>query len=129
MATVTLLSVDSLLVTLAGWLVYRLIEWQVRLSRMRQTLPAIAVILHHGAVLRMLIPKRWQTVHLDWQFQNRKHFQFSADGPHYLVHVPLFGESTVYCYDAEGIVEITANSARYPKDLKLYSTLPHFVAR
>ena len=113
-----------LLVAFLAWPLYRLLEWRRRLSHIRRTLPAIGILLHHGAVLRMLFPTKWQTYHLDWQFQNRKEFEFSEEGPGFLALVPLFGDVTVFCFDAEAIMEVSSNPARFPKDLKLYSTFP-----
>lgn len=124
MAVVSFASMDTLrlvVLSFALWLTYRIIDWQIRLHRLRKSLPAVGVILQPWSLLRMCFPKQWQTYHADWQFQNRKQLKFNSQGPDFVALVPLFGNIVIYCYDADGICEIATNPTRFPKDLKLYS--------
>ena len=104
------------------WLVYRIIEWQQRLARVRKTMPAYGLWIEPYSLLRRLVPTRWQTFFPDWQFQERR--KFDSLGTNIIPIVSLFGKDSFYISDPEAVVEIYSNQTRFPKDLKLYSTFP-----
>ena len=104
------------------WLLYRIIRWRVRISRMRRTMPVVPVLVAPYALLRRLVPKSWQTYHADWQFQDRR--TYDNLGTDIVPLICLFGNDTVYVADADAVVEIATNITRFPKDLKLYSRTP-----
>jgi hypothetical protein len=104
------------------WLLYRIIRWRIRVSRMRRIMPAAAALAPPYSLLRRFIPKSWQTYHVDWQFQDRR--TYDNFGTDIVPLVCLFEKDTIYVADADAVVEIATNINRFPKDLQLYS-LPH----
>ena len=104
------------------WLLYRIIRWRIRISRMRRIMPAAAALSPPYSLLRRFIPQSWQTYHADWQFQDRR--TYDNFGTDIVPLICLFGKDTIYVADADAVVEIATNINRFPKDLKLYS-LPH----
>lgn len=81
-------------------------------------MPVVPVLITPYALVRRLLPKKWQTYHADWQFQERKTFDnLSTD---IIPLVCLFGIDLVYVSDADAIVEMAMNIQNYPKDLRLY---------
>jgi hypothetical protein len=104
------------------WLVYRIIEWQQRLARVRKTMPAYGLFIEPYSLLRRLVPTRWQTFFPNWQFQQRR--KFNSLGTNIIPMVCLFGKDSFYISDPEAVVEIYSNQTRFPKDLKLYGMVP-----
>jgi hypothetical protein len=109
------------------WLVYRIVEWQQRLARVRQTMPAYGLWLEPYSLLRRLVPKQWLKFHPDWQFQDRR--TFDSLGTNIIPIVCLFGHDSFYISDPEAVVEIYSNMTRFPKDLKLYGMEPRLFVR
>ena len=80
-------------------------------------MPVVPVVVASYALVRRLLPKKWQTYHADWQFQERKTYDnLSTD---IIPLICLFGSDTIYVSDANAIVEMAMN-INYPKDLRLY---------
>jgi hypothetical protein len=111
-------SIVILLYSCIVYLVYRVVQWRRRIARIQRTMPVVPLIVKPWNLLRMIIPRRFQTWHGDWQFQNRKNgHRFDTD---ITPLVPLFGHDTIYVADADAVVEIATNERRFPKDLRLY---------
>jgi hypothetical protein len=85
-------------------------------------MPVFPVLLEPYTVYRHLIPRKWQTFHRDWQFQDRE--TFDKLGTNIVPLVSLFGNDFIYVSDADAVVEMATNINRFPKDLKLYGIPP-----
>jgi hypothetical protein len=100
------------------YLVYRVVKWRRRIAKIRRTMPVVPLLLGPWSLFRLLIPRRFQKYHGDWQFQNRgNHQNFGTD---ITPLIPLFGYDSIYVADADAVVEIATNERRFPKDLRLY---------
>lgn len=108
------------------WLLYRIVRWRVRVSQMRRTMPVVPLLVEPYSLLRLLVPKSWQTYHSGWQFQDRR--KYDNLGTDIVPLLCLFGNDTVYVADADAVVEIATNINRFPKDLKLYGRSPNELA-
>ena len=109
-----------LLLFVVSWLSYRVIQWRLRVIRVKRTLPVVPIVLHPWNMLRMFWPKKWQRYTPDWCFQLRK--EYENHGTNITALIPLFGRDVWYVANAEAIVEMASNPNRYPKDLSLYSS-------
>jgi hypothetical protein len=88
---------------------------------MRRAFHVIPAFCHPWALIRMIIPSRYQTFHSNWQFQGRRvsHYPDSR----IMSLISLFGEDMVYVADPEGIMEVSTNPNKYPKAIELYGIL------
>ena len=110
----------SLFVLPILWLIYRVLEWRLRIARFRRTMPIVfPLVFEPFFIVRRFIPKKWQKFYPDWQFQDRKIFKESV-GCDIIPMICLFGNDMIYIADADAVVEIATNVNRFPKDLKLY---------
>lgn len=114
----------TVLLLLLLFLLLRLTQWALRISRLRRTtsMNINPALCHPWAVPRLFCPARFQTFHTDWQFQG-VHKPSKYSDSRVMQMVSLFGEDVVYVADPETIVEISANPTRYPKAVELYGTL------
>jgi cytochrome P450 len=111
-------SVYIALLSFVVFLVYRVVQWRLRLARVRRTMPAVGVISEPWAIWRRFWPKKWQAYNNEWQFQQRK--SFDSHGSDILPLICLFGKDVYYLFDADAIVEASMDAVRFPKDLVLY---------
>jgi hypothetical protein len=111
-------SVYIAFLSFGGYLLYRVIQWRLRLAKVRRTMPAVGVISEPWAIWRRFWPGKWQTYHNEWQFQDRK--TFDNHGSDILPLICLFGKDVYYLFDADAIVEVSMDAVRFPKDLELY---------
>lgn len=107
------------LLVLLSLLCNRIIQWRVRITKIRRTMPVVPVLVDPYSLVRRLFPKKWQTYHRNWQFQERKAYDNLCID--IIPLICLFGNDIVYVSDADAVVEIAMNTQYYPKDLKLYS--------
>jgi hypothetical protein len=114
-------SLFILLLAALIWLLYRIVLWRIRIDRMRRIMPVVPIIVQPYSLVRLLIPKRWQKYHSNWQFQER--MNYDNLGTDIVPLICLFGNDIVYVADANAVVEMSTNTTRYPKDLKLYGNI------
>lgn len=103
------------------YLIYRIIQWRLRLARVRRSLPAIGLVISPFHMLRRLYPSKYQRWSPHWQFQRAKHYDNL--GTDIVPTISLFGDDIYYVADADAVVELATNVARFPKNLKLYGIL------
>ena len=115
-------SLHSLLFLACIYLLLRIIYWLLRITRIRQSTYVHPAVCHPWALVRFLLPRRYQSLHSDWQLQRRKYTWYSDS--RVMRIVSLFGLDTVYVANPEAILEISTNPARYPKAVELYGTPP-----
>jgi hypothetical protein len=103
------------------YLVYRIIRWRRRIAKIQRTMPVVALFVEPWSLLRLLVPRRFQTYHNDWQFAERK--KPTKFGTDIIPLITLFGYDSIYVADADAVVEIATNEKRFPKDLRLYGII------
>lgn len=111
---------NLLILILVGYVCHRIVQWIIRIIRIKKTMPVIPVLIHPWSILRLAWPRRYQAWHKDWQFHQRRHFRNL--GTYITPLISLFGNDAIYVADAEAIVEISRDSTRFPKDLRVYGT-------
>jgi hypothetical protein len=99
------------------FLCYWVVQWRIRLARVRKTMPAIALIFGPYWTPRRFIPKKYQTFYPDWHFESRGKYNF---GTGIIPLISLFGGDAIYVSDADGIVELSTDTVRFPKDPQTY---------
>lgn len=107
-----------------GSLSIRVVNWYLRIVRVRRTMSVVPVLLPSWSLLRAFWPRKYQTYHNDWQFQLRK--SYNSFGTNIVALIALFGDDVFFIADANAVVEVSTNPERFPKDSKLYSKFSHY---
>jgi hypothetical protein len=114
----TMKSLLAVVFLVTFWLVHRIVQWRLRIVRIGRTMAVVPLVFDPYRLERLLVPKRWQKYHSNWQFERRK--EFDGFGTGVLPLICLFGRDIFFVSDADAIVEMATNPIGFPKDLKLY---------
>ena len=108
-------------------LIIRIVRWRLRIAHMRRAgMTVIPVIVPPDSHLRLFLPKKYQTFHFDWPFQQLDLYDILET--EVIALIPLFSHDTFYISDPGAAVEIATNPTRFPKALYQYS-MPSFEIR
>src|SRR5579871_2067454 len=100
--------------------IYQIVHWRIRVAKFQRTMYVVPVLVSPWALVRRLIPEKWQTLHPDWTFRLRREYSTIFGESDIVAFVALWDLDAVFLANAEAIVEVAINPARYPKDTKLY---------
>jgi len=115
------------LLTILVLLAHKVIGWRQRIAFMRKQMPVIPIFLDPHNVVRRFLPRKWETWHSDWMFQNRALINDYKTLPGLIPVISLCGHDNLYVSDADAVAEIASSPQRFPKDLRVYGKqLPLF---
>ena len=101
-------------------LIIRIVRWRLRIAHMRRAgMTVIPIIVPPDSHLRLLLPRKYQTFHFDWPFQQLDLYNILET--EVIAFIPLFYHDTFYISDPDAAVEIATNPTRFPKALYQYS--------
>jgi hypothetical protein len=116
----------SLIFIFLGWLCHRILAWRIRIRRVRESMPAVPLIIPPFAIIRHFIPQQFQTYPPHWLVQDVKcRVKFDTD---IVPMICLFGRDVFLVANPEAISEIVGNVTRFPKDMEQYRTSPRLMS-
>ena len=106
------------LLGLASSLIVRIIQWIKRIHQIGKYMPVEPVLFPPGSKYRLLLPKRCQVYHMDWQIQyGRKIYQ--QKGSDVFALVSIFERDTIFLSIPEGYVELkVTGTERFQTDVR-----------
>jgi hypothetical protein len=100
----------------ASSLVFRIIRWISRIRSLRRSMPVIPVLFPDTSLFRFLLPKKWQTFHIDWHVQHGR-IIYRKHNSDVFALVSLFEEDKIFISDPNAIIEVKVTGAhRFQND-------------
>jgi cytochrome P450 len=91
-------------------LLFRIVGWLNRIRSLQRSIPVIPVLFPHTSLFRFLIPKKWQTFHIDWHIQHGR-IIYQNHNSDIIALVSLFEEDKIFISDPNAIIEIKVTGA------------------